>query len=69
MMVTAAKFLGKVVGSFLQLVSVSMNWCEMFSNDSLWQSLKTQWQGVGTLQSRWKCIGVEAWFAAVNVRP
>ena len=64
-----AKFLGKVVGSFLQLVSVSMNWCEMFSIDSLWLSLKTQWWGVGTLQSRWKCISVEAWFAAVNVRP
>jgi hypothetical protein len=64
-----AKFLGKVFGSFLQLVSVSMNWCEMLSIDSLWWSLKTQWQGVGALQSRWKCIGVEAWFAAVNVRP
>ena len=44
------KFLGKVIGSFLQLVAVSMNWCEMRSIDSLWWSLKIQWQGVGTLQ-------------------
>jgi hypothetical protein len=69
MMATAAKFLGKLVGSFLQLVSASMNWFEMHSIDSLWQSLKIQWRGVGALQSRWKCISVEAWFAAVNVRP
>lgn len=69
MMATAAKFPGRIIGSFLQLVSVSMNWFEMHSIDSLWWSLKTQWRGVGTLQSRWKCISVEAWFAAVNVRP
>lgn len=64
-----AKFPDTVIGRFLQAVAVSMNWCDMFSIDSLWWSLKTQWQGVGTLQSRWKCIGVEAWFAAVNERP
>jgi hypothetical protein len=64
-----AKFPGKVIGSFLQVVAVSMNWFEMHSIDSLWWSLKIQWRGVGTLQSRWKCIGVKAWFAAVNVRP
>ncbi|KMM92197.1 hypothetical protein ACFQD2_24380 [Pseudomonas lini] len=40
------KFLGKVIGSFLQLVAVSMNWCEMRSIDSLWLSLRMQWQGV-----------------------
>jgi hypothetical protein len=45
----SAKFLDKVVGSFLQLVAVSMNWCEMFSIDSLWLSLQMQWQGVGAL--------------------
>ncbi len=48
----AGEFPGDVVGSFLQLVAVSMNWCEMFSIDSLWWSLKIQWQGVGTLQYR-----------------
>jgi hypothetical protein len=67
--VVTAQFLGKVIGSFLQAAAVSVNWCEMFSIDSLWWSLKAQWQGVGTLQSRWKCISVEAWFAAVDVRP
>ena len=46
----AAKFLGKVVGSFLQVVAVCMNWWEVRSIDSLWWSLKIQWQGVGTLQ-------------------
>jgi hypothetical protein len=46
---TAAKFLSKVVGNFLQDVAVFMNWCEMSSIDSLWQSLQMQWQGVGTL--------------------
>jgi hypothetical protein len=45
----ATKFLGKVVGSFLQNVSVSMNWCEVRSVDSLWLSLRMQWQGVGAL--------------------
>ena len=43
------EFPGKVVGSFLQLVAVSMNWCEMRSMDSLWLSLRMQWQGVGAL--------------------
>jgi hypothetical protein len=31
----AAKFLGKVVGSFLQVVAVSMNWCRSHLIDSL----------------------------------
>ncbi|WP_218028107.1 hypothetical protein, partial [Pseudomonas migulae] len=44
-----AKFLGKVVGSFLQVVAVSMNWCEVNSMDSLWLSQQEQRQGVGTL--------------------
>jgi hypothetical protein len=30
-----AKFLGKLVGSFLQLVSISMNWCRSALIDSL----------------------------------
>jgi len=44
------EFPGKVVGNFLQVVAVFMNWFEMFSTDSLWWSLRIQWQGVGTLQ-------------------
>ena len=65
----AGEFPGDVVGSFLQLLAVSMNWCEMSSIDSLGRSLKIQWQGVGTLQYRESYIDVDAWFAAVNVRP
>ena len=46
-----AKFLGNVLGDFLQVLAVFMNWCEVSSPDSLWWSLKIQWWGVGTLQS------------------
>ncbi|RON17413.1 hypothetical protein BK662_06685 [Pseudomonas frederiksbergensis] len=68
-MTVFAKFLDKLVGSFLQLVAISMNWCEMRSIDILWRPLKIQWQGVGTLQDRWDAHSVNAWFAAVNMRP
>jgi len=46
-----------------------MNWFEMYSIDSLWWSLKFQWRGVGTPQDRWDAHSVNAWFAAVNIRP
>jgi hypothetical protein len=49
--VVTSKFPDNVVGSFLQNVSVSMNWCEVRSMDSLWLSLQMQWQGVGTLDN------------------
>lgn len=48
--VMTAKFLGKPIGSFLQVVAVSINWCDVRSVDSLWLSLRMQWQGVGTLR-------------------
>ncbi|CAI8950855.1 hypothetical protein EMIT0P100_40267 [Pseudomonas sp. IT-P100] len=38
----AAKFLGKVVGSFLQFLSVSMNWYASSRIDSLGWSLQIQ---------------------------
>jgi hypothetical protein len=44
-----AKFPDKSIGSFLQAVAASMNWCDVRSVDSLWLSLRMQWQGVGTL--------------------
>ncbi|VVN47492.1 hypothetical protein PS662_06014 [Pseudomonas fluorescens] len=34
----AAKFLGKVVGSFLQVVAVCMNWCAWIHIDRLLSS-------------------------------
>jgi hypothetical protein len=46
-----------------------MNWFEMNSIDSLWLSLQMQRRGVGTLQDRWDAHSVNAWFAAVNMRP
>lgn len=46
---TIAKFLGKVVGSFLQDVAVSMNWWTLGYRDSLSLSSRKRWQGVGTL--------------------
>ncbi len=48
--VIITKCLDKLVGSFLQPVAVSMNWCEVISMDSLWLSLQMQRQGVGTLE-------------------
>ena len=44
-----AKFLGKVVGSFLQVVAVFVNWWAMGYRGSLSLSSRKRWQGVGTL--------------------
>lgn len=48
-MVIFAEFMGKVAGSFLQVVAALMKWCEVRSMDSLLLSLQMQRQGVGTL--------------------
>jgi hypothetical protein len=45
-----AKYQGNVLGDFLQVLAVSMNWCDVISIDSLWLSPQKRWQGVGTLE-------------------
>jgi len=45
----ATKILGELVGDFPRVVVVCVNWCAMSFVDSLWLSLRIQWQGVGTL--------------------
>lgn len=49
-LIIITNFPGKLIGSFLQVVTASMNWRAMDCRDSLWLSPRKWWQGVGTLQ-------------------
>ncbi|MNL35930.1 hypothetical protein D3C87_1579920 [compost metagenome] len=44
-----AEFRDVVVGDFLQVLAVCMNWCGVGCMGSLSLSLPMRWQGVGTL--------------------
>lgn len=44
------EFRDVIVGDFLQVLAVCMNWCDACCMGSLSLSLPMLWQGVGTLE-------------------